>query len=131
VNGYVLDDLALSAGLAGAGNEHHRREISRLLRDAIERGPSLDVPALCLAAAAALRPAVADHFADIIAGAPKDAINVSAFTRSSVLDALCCSTLQRGWPVIHAAVRALSNQQPILTLDSERYRGLAVDVMSL
>ncbi|WP_322780504.1 hypothetical protein [Frankia sp. Cas4] len=38
MSGYVLDDLALSAGLAGTGSEHHRRELSRLLRGAIDGG---------------------------------------------------------------------------------------------
>lgn len=31
MTGYVLDDLALSAGLTGTGDEHHRREFSRLI----------------------------------------------------------------------------------------------------
>jgi protein-L-isoaspartate(D-aspartate) O-methyltransferase len=74
VSGYVLDDLALSAGLVGTGGEHHRRELSRLLRGAIDGGPTLDVPALCLAEAAAARPALARHLADIIAVAPAGAI---------------------------------------------------------
>jgi hypothetical protein len=38
VTGYVLDDLALIAGLAGTGSEHHRRELSRLLHGAIDGG---------------------------------------------------------------------------------------------
>jgi hypothetical protein len=45
VTGYVLDDLVLTAGLAGTGREHHRRELSRLLHGAIAGGPTLDVPA--------------------------------------------------------------------------------------
>jgi len=30
VSGYVIDDLALIADLAGTGTEHQRRELSRL-----------------------------------------------------------------------------------------------------
>ena len=67
MNGYVVDDLALGAGLVGTGSEHQRRELSRLLRGAIDGGPTLDVPALCLAEVTAARPAVVGHLADVIA----------------------------------------------------------------
>ena len=55
---YVVDDLALVAGLANMGQEHHRRELSRLLHGATTGGPALDVPACCLVAAAVERPAL-------------------------------------------------------------------------
>jgi hypothetical protein len=55
VSGYVVDDLALSAGLVGTGSEHQRRELSRLLRGAIDGCPTLDVSALCLAEVTAAR----------------------------------------------------------------------------
>ncbi|WP_239376379.1 hypothetical protein [Frankia sp. Cj5] len=77
----VLDDLVLSAGLAGTGNEHHRRELSRLLRGAIDGGPALDVPALCLAEVTAARPALAGHLADIIAAALTGAIDICGLSR--------------------------------------------------
>jgi hypothetical protein len=131
VSGYVLDDLALSAGLAGIGSEHHRREVSRLLRGAIDGGPRLDVPALCLTAATVMRPALADHLADIVAAAPPDAIKVSALARSAVLDTLRMTHPHLGWPGTHAAMHALVGRLPILTLDSDRYRGVAIDVLSL
>jgi hypothetical protein len=69
VSGYVLDRRTLAAGLAGAGSEHHRREVSRLLASAIDGGPAVAVPALCLAVTAGLRPAVTGHLADLIATA--------------------------------------------------------------
>jgi hypothetical protein len=69
MTGYVLDELALTAGLA-AGSEHHRREFSRLLSGAIDGGPGLDLPALCLAEATAGRPAIGGHVAELIAHAP-------------------------------------------------------------
>jgi hypothetical protein len=34
VSGYVVDELALAAGLGGTGGEHERRELSRLISDA-------------------------------------------------------------------------------------------------
>jgi hypothetical protein len=70
VTGYVLDDLALTAGLAGGGSERHRRELSRLMHDAAAGGPTLKAPALCLAATSAMRLAVAAHLADVVAAAP-------------------------------------------------------------
>jgi hypothetical protein len=44
VSGYVLDDLALIAGLTGEGAEPHRRELSRLLLAAIGGGQPLPCP---------------------------------------------------------------------------------------
>jgi hypothetical protein len=82
VTGYVLDDLALIAGLAGAGSEHHRRELSRLLHGSIDGGPTLDIPALCLTAAGMVRPAVAGHLADILAAASVGVIDVSGLSRT-------------------------------------------------
>jgi hypothetical protein len=131
VSGYVLDDLALGAGLIGTGSEHHRRELSRLLSGAVDGGPSLDVPALCLAAVAALRPALTDHLAEIIAVAPPDAITVSGLSRSTVTDRVRVTHPQLSWSATHATVRALATRLPILTVDPDRYRTIAVTVLSL
>jgi hypothetical protein len=131
VSGYVLDDLALSAGLAGTGSEHHRRELSRLLRGAIDGGPSLDVPALRLAEATATRPALAGHLADLIAVAPAGAIDICGLSRTGYLDSLRQQNPRLEWPATHAAVLALSTGLPILTVGSDRYGGVAVDVLSL
>jgi len=76
VSGYVLDQNAVIAGLAGTGSEHHRREVSRLLISAINGGPTVAVPALCLAAAAGVRPAVIGHVADLIAATGPGVITV-------------------------------------------------------
>jgi len=129
VSGYVLDNLALIAGLAGIGDEHHRRELSRLVHGAIDGGPRLDVPAICLTAATLQRAALADHFAEIVAAAPPDAISVSGLSRSGAMDAVR-ATRRMGWPATHAVIRALVAHLPILTVDPERYRGVAVDVLS-
>ncbi len=131
MSGYVLDDLALGAGLAGTGSEHQRRELSRLLRGAIDGGPTLDVPALCLAEATAARPALAGHLADIIAAAPVGAIDICGLTRTGPLDTLRAQNPRLIWPATHAAVLALTTGLPILTVDSDRYSGVAVDVLSL
>lgn len=36
MTGYIIDDSVLIAGLTGAGQEHHRRELSRLMHGAID-----------------------------------------------------------------------------------------------
>jgi hypothetical protein len=58
VKGYVVDHLSLTAGLTEAGSEYQRREFSRLIYSAAVGGPALTFPALCLAAATAVRAAV-------------------------------------------------------------------------
>jgi hypothetical protein len=131
MSGYVLDDLALAAGLAGTGSEHHRRELSRLVRGAIDGGPTLDVPALCLNAATIARPALADHLADIIAAAPPGTIDVCGLSRSARLDTLRAIHPRLGWAATHAATQAAATARPILTVDASRYAGVAVDVLAL
>jgi hypothetical protein len=131
VIGYVLDDLVLTAGLAGTGREHHRRELSRLLHGAIAGGPALDIPACCLAAAALIRPALADHLADILAAAPPGAINITGLTRTSHLDTLRASHPQIGWPIAHAAAHAQTTGRPLLTTDPHRYADISVGVLTL
>ncbi|HET8684125.1 MAG TPA: hypothetical protein VFM54_19965 [Micromonosporaceae bacterium] len=131
MSGYVLDELALVGGLAGAGSEHQRRELSRLLRGAIEGGPALDIPALCLSAAAAVRPTIADHVAEIVVAVPAGTIVVSGLTRTSHLDALMALVPGLGWPATHAAARALTTGLPILTVDADRYVGVRLEVLTL
>jgi predicted nucleic acid-binding protein len=131
VSGYVLDDLVLIAGMAATGKEHHRRELSRLLHGAIDGGPEIKIPALCLAAAAALRPAIADHIADILAAAPAGAIDVCGLTRTAHLDALLALRPGLGWPATHAAAHALAAGLPVLTVDPNRYTGVGLDVLPL
>ena len=131
MTGYVVDDLALIAGLAGTGSELHRRELSRLLHGAIDGGPTLDIPALCLTAACVVRPAVAGHLADILAAAPVSAIEVSGLSRTGHLDALRAFRPELVWPATHAAARALASRMPVLTVDPDRYVGTGVDVLSL
>jgi hypothetical protein len=127
VTGYVVDDLALIAGLAGHGSEHQRRELSRLLHCAIDGGPALEVPALCLTAAATARPAIAEHLADMIAAAPSGSIAVGGFTRTAHLDALIVLQPRLGWPATQAAAHALGRGVPILTVDQDRYTGIGLD----
>jgi hypothetical protein len=131
VSGYILDDLALGAGLAGAGSEHHRRELSRLLHAAIEGGPTLDIPALCLSAATADRSALSGHLAEIVAAAPPGAVDICGLTRTGHLEALRAFHPRLGWPTTHAAAHSLATGLPILTVAPERYAGVGVDVLTL
>lgn len=131
MSGYVLDDRVLTAGLASAGSEHHRRELSRLLHSAIDGGPMLDLPALCLATAAVVRPAIADHIADIVVVAPPGAVTISGLTRTAQLDVLLSWSPTLGWPAAHAASRALATGLPVLTVDPDRYAKTGVDVLTL
>jgi hypothetical protein len=131
VSGYIIDDLVLIAGLVGTGSEHQRRELSRLLHGAIDGGPGLDLPALCLTAAAAVRPGVADHVSQIVAVAPPGVILVSGLTRIDYLDALVALRPGLGWSATHAAVRALATGRAVLTIDPDRYAGIGLDVLTL
>lgn len=90
----------------------------------------MDVPALCLAEATAVRPALAGHLADIIAAAPVDAIDICGLTRVGHLDTLREQVPRPVWPATHAAVLALTTGLPTLTIDSDRYSGVAVDMLS-
>jgi len=131
VSGYILDDLALAAGLANAGSEHHRRELSRLFHGAVDGGPTLDLPALCLTTATLARPAVADHVADIVAAAPPGAVTISGLIRTAHLDALLSWAPALGWPATHAAVRAMATGLPVLTVAPDRYAKAGIDVLTL
>lgn len=73
MHGYVLDDLALQAGLTG--DKRHHRELSRLPHDAIGEGTRLVVPARPHAAAEHRQPLVI-HLADIIAAAPPGVLRI-------------------------------------------------------
>jgi len=131
VSGYVLDHHALVAGLAGTGSEHHRREVSRLLTSAIDGGPTVAIPALCLAAAAAVRPAVAGHLADLIATTDVGVITVPGLERSPTLDAVRGVYPQLGWSAIHAVTVAVSTATSLITADPSGYLGISVDVLDL
>jgi hypothetical protein len=131
VSGYILDDLALIAGLAGTGSEHHRRELSRLVHGAIDGGLALDVPAFCLTTASVARPALADHLADLSPPRRLGAINICGLTRTGHLDALRALCPQLGWPATHAAARALATGLPVFTVGPDRYRRVGVDVLTL
>lgn len=131
MTGYVVDDLALMSGLTGRGTERDRREMSRLVVDAMDGGPSLDVPAMCLTVVGSARPMIAAHLAELVAGAPPGAIGVCGLRRSRDLDLLRARHGRRGWAMLHAAVHAMATRRPILTADPGRYRGVAVNVMAL
>ncbi|EFC85161.1 hypothetical protein [Parafrankia sp. EUN1f] len=131
MSGYILDDLALRAGLVGSGSQHQRRELSRLLHDAVEGGPPLEIPSLCLAQVVLGQPALTDHLADIIAAAPCGAIAICGLARTDEVDLLAAYRPQPDWPVLHAAVAALAMGWPILTAQADRYARLPVDALSL
>lgn len=131
MTGYVLDDSALVAGLGDAGEEHHRREFSRLLRDVIDGGPSLMIPALCLAHAAAARSSIADHIATIIAAARPHTVDVPGVMRTERLERIRSDHPHAAWPVVDAAVHAVAEERPVLTLHSSRYARMPLDALQL
>ncbi len=89
------------------------------------------MPALCLAEATAARPAIAGHLADIIAVAPAGAIDICGLTRTGYLGTLRSHNPHLDWPASHAAMLALATGLPVLTVDSDRYGGVPVNVLSL
>lgn len=131
MSGYILDHLTLSAGLAGTGSEHQRRETSRLLHAAVDGGPPLAVPALCLAETAGLRPAVAAHLAALITDAPAGALQIIGAVRTPQWDAVRQTFPELSWPALHAAVQAIATGTPIMTTDLTAYNAVPVDVLLL
>jgi hypothetical protein len=131
MSGYVLDDLALIAGLTDEGAEPHRRELSRLLVAAIGHGPTIAVPALCLAAAAVRRPAVAAHLADLVTGGPAGAIEIIGLARTADVAQMRGEHPTISWPALHAASTATATRVPIVTTDVDRYAGTFVEAIRL
>lgn len=131
MSGYVLDDLALVAGLSNLAGEQPRRGMSWLIHAAVSEGRALDVPALCLAEAATARRSIAAHVADLVASAPPGTVAVGALVRDADLDALLGSNPALDWGPTHAALHALATGHPIVTLRPDRYKEVAVDVVPL
>jgi hypothetical protein len=131
VSGYVLDHHAVIAGLTVRGSEHHHRELSRLLVGAVTDGPAVAVPALCLAATADVRLAVAGHLADLIAASPPGAITVPALERTSTLDAIRDDYPRLDWPALHAVTVAVATGTSLVTVDPNRYAGVPVNLVDL
>jgi hypothetical protein len=131
VSGYVLDHHAVIAGLAGTGSEHHRREVSRILTSAIDGGPAVAIPALCLAVTAGVRLAVIGHVADLIASTGFGVITVPGLERPPTLDAVREVYPQLDWPAAHAVSVAITTATPLITTDPSGYTGVPVDVLDL
>jgi hypothetical protein len=131
VSGYVLDHHAVVAGLAGTGSEHHRREVSRLLASAVEGGPTVVVPALCLAVTARVRPAVVGHLADLIASTRPGVITVPGLERTPTLDAVRQVYPALDWPAAHAVTVAIATAAPLVTTEPSDYTGIPVDILDL
>ena len=131
MSGYVLDDLALIAGLTTDGEEHHRRELSRLLTAAIDRGPTIAVPALCLATAAVRRPAIADHLAELVTGGPPGAIKIIGLARTAEVTQLRTEHPGISWPALHATSTATAGRVPVVTTDPGRYASTVVEAIRL
>jgi hypothetical protein len=129
--GYVLDDLALVAGLVGSAGEHHRRGLAWLIDDAVNGGPLLDVPALCLTEATTARRSIGEHVADLVASAPPGAVAVREFVRDAGLDSVRTTDGSLDWASIHAALHAIATRQPVVTLHPERYKAFAIETMAL
>ncbi len=131
MSGYVVDHFAFTAGLADSGNERQRSELSRMLVGALEGGPALAVPALCLAVSSGVRPAIVAHFAEIVAGSPEGAITITAFERTAALDAVRRSFPKPSWACAHAVVTALALETPLLTSTVGEYAGVPIDILEL
>lgn len=131
MNGYILDHLTLSAGLAATGSEHQRRETSHLLHAAVDGGPPLVVPALCLAETGGQRPAVAGHLVALVTDAPAGALQIVGVARTPQWDAVRQTFPGLGWLALHAAVHAITTGMPIMTTDPDAYRGVPLDVLVL
>jgi hypothetical protein len=131
VSGYVLDDLALIAGLTADGDEHHRRELSRLLIAAVNRGPFIAVPALCLTTAAVRRPAIAGHLAELVTGGPPGTIEIVGLVRTAEVAQLRTEHPRIGWPALHATSTAAAGRVPVVTTDPNRYASTVVEAISL
>jgi hypothetical protein len=129
--GYVLDDLALVAGLGGTGTDHHRRELSRMIHRAATGGPVLDVPALCLTEATTARRSIAEHVADLVVSSPPGAVAVRELIRDAGLDDVRTIAPALDWSRAHAALRALATGHPIVTMHPDLYRGFPVETMTL
>ncbi|MFC7548961.1 hypothetical protein [Plantactinospora sp. GCM10030261] len=131
MSGYILDELALIAGLTAQGEEHHRLELSRLLIAAIDSGPSIGVPALCLAVAAVRRPALPGHLAELVTGGPPGAIEIIGLRRTPDVVLLRAEHPGIEWPVLHAASTASQSQVPIVTTAPGRYTETVVEAIRL
>ena len=131
MSGYVIDDLALAAGLGGIGTEHDRRELSRLIADAVRGGPGLQVPALCAWDAEQVRPGVVDHIVGLVASAPPGAIGIAGLARTPTLDELRGWCQEAGWPAANAAVHARQTGARVITVDPGRYAGSGADAVAL
>jgi hypothetical protein len=131
VSGYVLDDLALIVGLTGQGTEHDRRELSRLLVAAIQGGPAIAVPALCLCEAVVHRPEVADHLAELVASGPVGAVEIVGLARTAEVAQLRAEHPGLSWPALHAAAVATSARVPVVTTAPARYAGTVIDSVQL
>jgi hypothetical protein len=128
---YVLDDLAVVAGLGEHGTEHHRREFARLLVGAVDGGLAVACPAICLAIAGQTRPAIVAHLAQLVATCPADAITLPGLTRTGTLDAIRDMYPHLDWPAVHAVTTALSRASLLVTTDPTRYDGIPLDVIDL
>jgi hypothetical protein len=126
---YVVDDAAMVAGF-GAGTEVQSRELSRLIHDTLDGGPALHVPALCLAAAAAIRPAIADHIALLVTSAMNNAIDIRGLTAGQ-LAALVAEFPGLGNAATHAVSEAMASASIIITTDPSRYADVPVHASAL
>jgi hypothetical protein len=92
---------------------------------------TIAVPALCLAAAAVRRPALADHLAELVTDGPAGAIEIIGLTRTAEVAQLRAEHPGISWPVLHAASTATAGRVPIVTTDPGRYAGTAVEALRL
>lgn len=129
MTGYVVDDAAIVAGL-GDGTEAQRRELSRLIHDTLDGGPPLHLPALCLAAAATVRPDIADHVAWLVTDASNGAVDIRGLAAGQLAEVVA-EFPGLGYAAAHAASEAIADGSIILTTDAARYADVPVTATAL
>lgn len=122
---YIFDHTALTA--LGSGH----RALSRLVHAAhSETGRQLDVPALCLAAAAADRPALADHVGSL----PAVHVVALGYAAAATVGRLIADGVD--WRAAHAIQVARPDVEwpdgrPIVTTEPETYSGRGVRTIAV
>ena len=120
-DGLIFDHHAMRS--LGSGN----RVLSGLVVQA-HRHPlfSIAVPAMCVAEAVRQRPGISAHLAQLPA---VDFYSLDRITADAC--GLMAQSLwpDEGWPVVHAAVLALTTGWEIVTTRPEAYKGFGVPVM--
>ena len=126
---YIVDDAVLVAGLA-AGTESQRCELSRRVHGSLDGGPPLNIPAVCLTAAFAVRSAIAEHAAMLVTDSPAGVVEIRGLAGGQ-LAGIIAEYPGLGYPAAHAVSEATRDGAVILTVDVDRYAGVPVSAIAL